>query len=139
MAAPASGTYALRVSGGVSGQAWYSVKVAAPLHWAVDARESAYLFGPQTFYVAGTGMGGNPTLRIQTSSDECFRVALNDGVARDVVRTPSVDFAMPSGVVKVSCSKSPVSDYAQNFHISFPKGGTPLVFPVGERRLEFTK
>ena len=138
--APETGTYALRVSGGSCGQAWYSVNVAAPLHWAVDARDRAYLFEPQTFYVVGSGVdGGNPTLRIRSSAAECFRVALNDGGARDVVRTPSVDIALPSGVVKVACTKSPVSDYAQNFQISFPGGGTPLVFPVRERRLEFVK
>ena len=140
VAAPETGTYALRVSGGSGGQAWYSVNVAAPLHWAVDARDRAYLFEPQTFYVVGSGMdGGNPTLRIQSSAAECFRVALNDGGARDVVRTPSVDITLPSGVVKVVCTKSPVSDYAQNFHVSFPGGGTPFVFPVKERRLEFAK
>lgn len=140
VAAPETGMYALRVSGGSGGQAWYSVNVAAPLHWAVDARDSAYLFGPQTFYVTGAGKGGgNPTLRIQSSAAECFRVALNDGIAREIVRTPVVDIALPPGVVKVVCKKSPISDYAQNFRLSFPEGETPLVFPVRERRLEFAK
>ena len=141
VAAPETGMYALRVSGGSGGQAWYSVKVAAPLHWAVDARDSAYLFGLQTFYVAGTNKdGGNSTLRIQScSAAECFRVALNGGIAREIVRTPVVDIALPSGVVKVTCTKSPVSDYAQNFWLSFPEGETPFVFPVRERRLEFAK
>ncbi len=135
---PETGTYALCVSGGISGQAWYSVKVAAPLHWAVDARKMAYLFEPQTFCVAGAD-AGNPVLRIQSSADECYRVYFNGELVREVLRAPVAELALPTGIVEVVCAHSPVSNYAQNFQLSFPGGKVPLVFPVKERRLGFAR
>lgn len=83
--APHTGTYALVVSGGVGGQAWYGVEVFTP-YFAVDAREKAYFFGPQTVYVAGKD-AGNPELLLSMQPNESHARRINDTASVEVNRS----------------------------------------------------
>ena len=132
--APETGLYALRITGGEDGQAWYSIKVHAPLHWTVDARRGTYLFRPQTVFVPGADCG-NRTLHVVSTPAEAYRLFLNDKLERDVVRTPISDFDLPDGIVKVSFRESLATKYGENFNITFPEGEAGWVYPIKERRL----
>jgi len=132
--APETGTHALVVTGGAGGKAWYSVKVSGGLGWAVDARKSAYLFGPQSFAVWGKD-AGNPVLRVENmSAEESYRIRFNGGEWREVVRTLSSDFPLPDGLVRVDLEKLPQEgSWCQNFLVSFPSGRSPYVLPASVR------
>jgi len=136
VSAPETGTYALVVTGGSGGMAWYSVRVSGGLNWAVDARKPAYLFGPQTFFVQG-GATRNPVLRIQNmSADESYRIRLDGGEWHTVVRTLSSDFPLPDGLVRVDIEKlDQEGTWCQNFLVSIPGGRSPFVLPVSGRGL----
>jgi hypothetical protein len=131
-----TGVYVFRATGGdVGGDPWYSVSVAAPLHWAVDASKEAYMFRAKTFYVGGLD-SGNPKLHVRMHNSSC-KFAINGNV-RDLVRLKSADFDLPTGIARVDISRSDAG-YGENYWISFPEGKSRLVFPVKERRLELVK
>ena len=130
--APHTGTYALVVSGGVGGQAGYGVEVFTP-YFAVDAREKAYFFGPQTVYVAGKD-AGNPELLLSMQPNESHARRINDTASVEVNRSEKNPIALPAGTVKVAFAK-PKTGWSQNFWLSFPKGKVPFIYGHPERRL----
>ena len=131
-----TGVHVLRATGGdIGGAPWYSVLVAAPLHWAVDASKEAYMFRATKFYVDGAD-AGNPRMHVRMHQT-CCKMSIN-GVERELVRLPDADFDLPSGLAEVTISKSEAG-YGENYWISFPGGKSRLVFPAKERRLKFAK
>lgn len=130
--APATGVYALVVTGGIGGQAWYRVRIGNP-YFAVDARSSAYFFRPQTVYVPGRDRG-NAVLNVGLQETESHIHSLNGGEKVHVKRQGPVTIDLPDGIVKVQFEESPVS-WSQNFILSFPKGRTPYVYASPERLL----
>ena len=131
-----TGVHVLRATGGdIGGAPWYSVSVAAPLHWAVDAGKEAYMFRATKFYVDGSD-AGNPRMHVRMHQS-CCKLAIN-GVERELVRLQDADFDLPPGVAEVTISKSEAG-YGENYFISFPGGKSRLVFPVKERRLKLAK
>lgn len=130
-----TGTHVFRITGGdVGGDPWYSVSVASPLHWAIDAREpnGAYMFRMQSFFVDGSDRG-NPRMHIKTAGQESYTLAIN-GEAHNMVRMPNADFDLPPGLVEISISKSEAG-YGENFWVTFPGGKSPFIYPAKERRL----
>ena len=129
LSAPEDGTYALVVSGGRGGQAWYRVSINGA--WCLDARKQTYLFNPQTVYMPG-GESGNSgfNLAMGTPKQEYVcRVADGAPVTNsftDAVRT----FALPStACAKVEFSPPSKNSYSQDFMIDFPKGAAePFIF-----------
>jgi len=129
LSAPEDGTYALVVSGGRGGQAWYRVSINGS--WCLDARKQTYLFDPQVVYMPG-GAAGNPgfNLRMGTPRQEYVcRIAEGAPVTNsfsDATRT----FHLPaSRCVKVEFSRPSPSSYTQDFLVEFPKGAPePFVF-----------
>lgn len=128
--APEAGTYALVVTGGRGGQAWYSVSINGT--WALDARRETYLFGPQTFYVPGTA-NGNSALNLKMGSPRQEYVCRVDG--GDAITNSFSDathkFPLPGACVKLEFSRPTKDSYTQDFMISFPKGSAePFIYPV---------
>lgn len=131
-----TGVHVLRATGGdIGGAPWYSVSVAAPLHWAVDASKEAYMFRATKFYVDGAD-AGNPRMHVRMHQS-CCKLSIN-GVERELVRLQDADFDLPPEVAEVKISMSEAG-YGENYFISFPGGKSRLVFPVKERRLKFAK
>ena len=130
--APATGVYALVVTGGIGGQAWYRIRIGNAF-FAVDARQSAYFFRPQTVYVPGRDRG-NAVLKVALQETESHIHSLNDGEKVHVKRQGPVSIDLPDGIVKVQFEESPVS-WSQNFILSFPKGRMPYVYASPERLL----
>ena len=136
VSAEETGVHVLRATGGdIGGAPWYSVLVAAPLHWAVDAGKEAYMFRATKFYVDGAD-AGNPRMHVRMHQT-CCKMAVN-GVERELVRLPDAEFDLPAGLAEVTISKSEAG-YGENYWISFPGGKSSLVFPVKERRLKSAK
>ena len=130
-----TGVHVFRATGGdVGGDPWWSVSVASPLHWAIDARgpKGAYMFRMQSFFVDGSDRG-NPRIHVKTAGQESYVLTIN-GVPHDTIRSPNAEFDLPPGLVEVSISKSEAG-YGENFWISFPNGKSPFVYPAKERRL----
>ncbi len=131
-----TGAHILRVTGGdVGGSPWYSVCIASPIHWAVDARREAYMFRAKKFYVPGSDMG-NPKMHLRFHQTSCTLYI--NGEPHDCVRVQSADFDLPPGVVEIAIGRSPAG-HGENYWVSFPGGKSPFVYPVKERRLGLKK
>ncbi|MBP5638187.1 MAG: hypothetical protein J6X55_01820 [Victivallales bacterium] len=130
--APETGIYLLTVSGGIGGQAWYSVAVANP-YWCLDASKEAYIFRSQTIYVPGKTFG-NPQVHSKTPPSQAYYIQINDGERFLNERKGPMSFDLPDGVAKVTFSDAPIA-YSQDFELSFPKGKTPYIYIAPERRL----
>ena len=128
-----TGVHVFRATGGdVGGDPWWSVSVASPLHWAIDARKEAYMFRTQSFFVDGSDRG-NPRMHVRTAGQESYVLTIN-GEAHNMVRMQNADFDLPPGLVEISISKSEAG-YGENFWTSFPDGRSPFIYPAKERRL----
>lgn len=129
LSAPEDGTYALVVTGGRGGQAWYRVSINGA--WCLDARKRVYLFNPQTIYMPG-GKSGNSgfNLAMGTPRQEYVcRIADGSPVTNSfssAVRT----FALPATeCAKVEFSPPSKNSYSQDYMIDFPKGSAePFLF-----------
>lgn len=131
--APAEGMYALVVSGGRGGQAWYGVRISGS--WCVDAREGTELFGPQTFAVPGA-KSGNPSLALSMTLSEAYRCRVNGGETLENVRREHSAIRLEKNVDVLSFSRHPATSYCQNFRLSFPGGRMPYVFPSADRGMK---
>jgi hypothetical protein len=129
LSAPEDGTYALVVSGGNDGQAWYSVSVNGA--WCLDARKRVYLFEPQTIYMTGAESGnGSFNLAMRTPQQE-YVCKVGDATAVTNSFTSAVrNYALPCGeCVKVEFSRPAANSYSQDFMLDFPKdAGNPFIF-----------
>ena len=136
--APEQGTYALVVSGGRGGQAWYSVSINGA--WAVDARKGTYLFNAQTMYVSGHA---NSAVQVQLGTPQQEYVCQIEDAPPVMVRfaRERKDYQLPAKpCVKVAFSEpKPPSSYSQDFLISFPKGAKePFIFASPEAAVEIS-
>ena len=129
MPAPEEGTYALVVSGGNDGQAWYSVSVNGA--WCLDARECVYLFEPQTIFVPGAKSGnGRFSVKMRNPQQEYVcRVADGAPVTNSFSAATRV-FTLPDEkCVKVEFSRPAANSYSQDFMLGFDKdAANPFVF-----------
>ena len=127
---PADGVYALVLSGGTGGQAWYNVAIDGLLG-AVDARSprGAELFGPQKLSILGSDRG-NPVLRVRNSTTQAYSWRVNEGDWQDAVGLLDNDISLPAGRVKIEFRKlEKPGYYCQDFILTFPDGKRPYVFP----------
>lgn len=131
--APYTGTYALVVSGGNDGQAWYSVQVFNP-YFAFDARDSFYFFGaPVRFYTTARQM------TVESSERQAFSLSLNAGKPQVYSGKRSYRIDSLSGMTQVDFAKPdpPLSGYyTQDFVIRLPGERMPLLFASPERVLK---
>ena len=138
LTAPEAGTYALVVSGGRGGQAWYRVSINGA--WAVDAGKGTYLFGPQTIYVAGANKG-NRAVQVELGTPQqeyACQVAAADPVTVRFTRERK-SYQLPAEpCVKIAFSRPvPVNSYSQDFRIFFPKDSkAPFVCASPESAVE---
>jgi len=130
--APATGVYALVVSGGLDGQAWYSICVESP-YWAFDAAKGIYFFGvPFKIYIDA------PAVRFDTRDREAFSYSINGGATVNISGKSGYDIALPGGLAGLSVNKpQPALDgfYSQDATIT-PKGAkNPYIYASPERLL----
>ncbi len=130
--APATGIYALVVSGGLDGQAWYSVCVDNP-YWAFDAAKGIYFFGvPFQIYVNA------PVIRLDSRDREAFSYTLNGGAPVNISGKNYYDIALPGGVTELNVGKpQPALDgfYSQDATITPKNTATPYLYSSPERML----
>ena len=137
--APHTGTYAMVLSAGLGGQAWYSVEIKTPYAAIYQApRSRLYFFGPQKIFAAGKTLG-NPQMQFATSAAESWKISVDGAAAKMLRRKSNAKFPLPDkAAVAVDFSKAGV-DYSQNIFITFPGSRTPLVFFGPERTMEVVK
>ena len=128
--AASDGVYALVLSGGEGGQAWYFVEIDG-LAWYVDAsRRGVELFGPQSVRVFGSDRG-NPSVGVENGSTQAYRLSVNGGTPVDSVGVVKNRFDLPAGMVRLDFTKHPSpTHYCQDFLLTFPNGATQYVSPV---------
>ena len=134
------GTYALVVSGGNDGQAWYSVSVNGA--WCLDARKRVYLFEPQTVFVPGAKSGNgrfNVAMRNPRQEYVC-RVADGIPVTNSFTDATRI-FPLPDEkCVKVEFSRPAANSYSQDFMFGFGKdAANPFVFADPSAAVEYLK
>ncbi len=122
---PATGTYALVMTGGIGGQAWYDVVVHGA-HAALDCRRSAYLFfvRPFPFQTLGTG-----TLIIKTGHNQQYAIKINDGRFRDCKKI--VQNVKVEGLSKIKITAPHHKEtglYTQDFHVMLTGSLQKLIY-----------
>lgn len=131
--APYTGMYALVVTGGNDGQAWYSVQVFNP-YFAFDARGGVYFFSaPVRFYTTARVM------TVDSSERQAFSLSLNAGKPQVYAGKQSYRIDSLSGMTQVDFAKPnpPLSGYyTQDFIIRLPGERMPLLFASPERVLK---
>lgn len=131
--APETGLYALVASGGLDGQAWYSIEVKNP-YWAFDASNGFYFFGvPFTVWMDAK------TVRFASRDREAFSYRINDGSPVNIAGRNGYELALPGGSVKFSVGnpEPPMDGFYSQDAILTPKGGAnTLFFASPERMLE---
>lgn len=131
--APATGLYALVASGGLDGQAWYSIDVKNP-YWGFDASAGFYFFSvPFTVWMNAK------SVHFSTRPREAFSYRVNGGAPVNISGQDAYEIPLPGGTVKFSVEKpNPLLNgfYSQNVILT-PKGGSStLLFASPERMLE---
>ena len=136
--APHTGTYAMVLSAGKGGQAWYNVEVYTPYAAIYQPpRDQIYFFGGQKLFIAGKALG-NKEFQMNTTNNESWSMTL-DG-KKQVLRRPKMKrIALPDkAAVEAEFGRAPI-DWSQNLFITFPGGRTPLVFFGPERTMEVVR
>lgn len=140
ISAPEDGTYALVVSGGNDGQAWYSVSVNGA--WCLDARKRVYLFEPQTVFVPGakSGNGRLAVAMLNPRQEYVCRVAGGIPVTNSFTDATRI-FPLPDEkCVKVEFSRPAANSYSQDFMLGFGKdAANPFVFVDPSAAVEYLK
>ena len=133
--APKTGVYALVITGGQSGQAWYSVKVGGGLHYALDARNKSgtVIFRPQTVCLPGAEMG-NPTVHFACGHSTV--VITPEGKSSYTMKLPknSLDFKL-GATKRCSFARHPEIGYFDAIDVSFPNGKCPFIWGTAGRGL----
>lgn len=133
--APKTGVYALVISGGEGGQAWYSVKVGGGLHYALDARarRGTVIFRAQTVCLPGADQG-NPTVHF--SSGGSTAVITPAGEPSRTMKTPKNTLDLAWDTTKCcSFARHPEIGYLDAVDVSFPGGTCPFVWGSAGRGL----
>ena len=135
--APETATYALVVTGGEGGQAWYGVRVHNQ-HMGVLA-EPAYFFYTGTFSVwVSRSHPTNPArVKVHTPKSQLFTAAFNNAPA---IEGNEVTFDLPRNraaavLVLGKPAEVPAGIYTQDFNISVEGAAEPYLADGPERRL----
>ncbi len=145
--APATGTYALWVTGGAGGQAWYGVNVhnahfAFPTQ-ATEAQRARIFFmgawGPRTAYLTRTDPTAPASLTGSTGRNQAFAVQLGDA-APVMVEGEARAFELPEGTdpIRVVISEPetlPDGFYVQGIYLATDGAVQPYLSVAPERRL----
>ncbi len=145
--APETGTYALYVTGGAGGQAWYAVRVRNR-HFAFPFRsqggDSARLFyikawGPRTFWLTRSDPDEPATLTVSTGRSQAILVQIGDAQAEVVLDEPR-SFDLPAGpepirLVIAAPDELPDGFYVQGVHLRVAGAVHPYLAISPERRL----
>ncbi|MFH1613896.1 MAG: hypothetical protein ABIG61_02270 [Planctomycetota bacterium] len=163
MGAPAAGTYALVVTGGYGGQAWYGVKVHNP-HMGVKAgmwpsdgeanrdpeageieMYAAYFFymhalSPYKFWIARTDPEASARVEIRTGRDGVFSAQLNES-SPVVSENRKVKFELPANKAVSVLSlerpeKIPEGMYLGVLWVGIGGAAEPYLFDGPERRVK---
>ncbi|MFH1613895.1 MAG: hypothetical protein ABIG61_02265 [Planctomycetota bacterium] len=155
MTAPAAGTYALVVTGGYGGQAWYGVKVhnshmgiKADM-WSCDEIDiemyAAYFFymqafSPYEFWIARTDPEASARVEIRTGRDGIFSAQLNE-LSSVVSENKKVEFELPAdkavSVLRLERpEKIPEGMYLGCLWIGIEGAAEPYLFDGPERRVK---
>jgi len=140
--APYSGLYALVVSGGADGMAWYGVKVFNK-YAAYDARKGLYFFFTDMTksiktYLYRKGKG-NANLKIKTRPQEAYSYSLNGKEVCDVAEPEyKIEIPLTQDGIEVMIglpTKQIKGTYTQDLTF-FPEGAlAPFIYDGPERKL----
>ncbi len=134
-----TGAYALVITGGADGQAWYSVKVQNK-HMGLLAKPQVYFFYIKPFEVwARRESVDKPAfVTVHTARNEIFAVSFNNAPSVIVRGKQKKRFEFPAGIRNVklrflSPSKIPSGLYIQDIFISLSGSAEPFLFDNPER------
>jgi len=135
--APYSGVYALVVSGGADGQAWYGVKVFNS-HIAFDARKGLYLFymAPFKIYAQRSGDGA-AELDISIRSGQVYMWKSGKAQNIETAEKSAIQLS-PQLISEITISKPPEvvsGKYTQDIIVLVKGAVFPFIFDGQERRL----
>ncbi len=124
--APAAGTYALYVTGGAGGQAWYGVNVHNP-HFAFPFRsqgeDRARLFfvksmGPRTFWLTRTDPEAEAALIVTAGSHQTISVQIADQEPVDILEGPQ-RFELPTSDEPVRVVIAAPADVPDGYYVQY--------------------
>ena len=135
--APRTGVYALVVTGGMDGQAWYGVQVFNP-YCAFSVDPECYFFGaPFRIFIPGKHFG-NTTLSIASSVRQAYRFRKNRGAWVSVTGKAVMETELGDGLEEflMAPPEKPIHGYyTQDFRMKLPKGKTLYFYTDPERML----
>jgi hypothetical protein len=145
--APESGTYALWVTGGTGGQAWYGVNIGNR-HFAFPTRDEdgsgGRLFyterwAPHTFYLTRTDADDAASLTATTGRNQVFTVQIGDEEPV-LVDAEGRTFDLPTGEEPIRIAidepeELPDGTYCQGVHLSVEGAVHPYMSIAPGRRL----
>ena len=145
--APATGTYALWITGGAGGQAWYGVNVHNA-HFAFPTRDADNMGGrlfftdawaPHVLYLTRTDPAAPASVTGSTGRTQTFTIALNDGEPQAVdAETLTLDLPTGDDPIKVAISEPaqmPENFYVQGVYLSVQGAVHPYFSIAPGRRL----
>jgi hypothetical protein len=144
---PEAGTYALWITGGAGGQAWYGVQIRNP-HFAFPTRGDGgvggrlfYIkaWGPRTLYLTRSDADAPAGLMADTGRNQIFTVQVNDGDAQ-LVDAEGRTFELPAGTDPIRLvigepEEMPDATYIQGVYLSVEGAVHPYLSIAPERRL----
>lgn len=126
--APETGTYALYVTGGSGGQAWYAVRIHNRWHafpFRSEGEDYARFFyaralGPLDLWLTRSDAHAPARLIVATARNQAIRVQVGDGEAQDVLGEP-VTFDLPPGDEPVRVHLEAPVRLPEGFYVQFVK------------------
>lgn len=124
--APVTGTYALWITGGAGGQAWYGVNIHNR-HFAFPAHDGEGMggrlffmraWGPRTFYLTRTDPDAPATLTGRTGRTQAFAMSINDGEPQ-VVDAETLTLELPTGEDPIKVTISEPAQLPENFYVQY--------------------
>lgn len=141
---PATGTYALVITGGDGGQAWYGVTVYNEHMGLYAAEPHAYFFkkspNPCEFWVTRTNAINSASVTISTGTNQVFYAKLNGGSPVDGSSGSPVTFSLPTSSTVHSIyigitASPPPGTYVQDWYVTVQGAVEPYLANGPERRL----
>ena len=137
--APLTGTYALVVTGGEAGSAWYGVRIQ---NKHAGLRLPVYIFyagrKPQEFWLARSDMKGAAKVKIKTNQNQVIAVQLNDGPIAEGSYKNDIVLELPANrkihkLRLMSPENVPETKYVQDFLVTVEGNIEPYLFDAFER------
>ncbi len=137
--APHTGTFAMVLSAGIGGQAWYSVETSAP-YAAVyaPAGKDIYFFSQQKLFIAGGGLG-NKNFKFKTTAAESWLCIVDNGKVQLLKRLQEKTIPLPGKTAVEVIFDKASGGWCQNLFINFAAAENPFVFFGPERTFEVQK